>query len=152
MILQYIKEHFTPDETVLYISLDDIYFASHKLFDLVAVFIRNSGKYLFLDEVHRYKNWAIEIKNIYDDFSKLKIVFTGSSMLDLHKAKADLSRRVVMYEMHGLMLREYILFDLGLQLPSYPMEELLKNLHAICQKINKIIKPISLTAETCEYD
>ena len=144
MILQYIKENLPIDESVLYISLDDIYFASHNLVDLVASFIRNGGKYLFLDEVHRYRNWAIEIKNIYDDFSKLMIVFTGSSILDLHKAKADLSRRAVMYEMHGLLLREFILFDQGLNLPSYPMEELLQNHRAICQNINKMIKPIKL--------
>jgi predicted AAA+ superfamily ATPase len=78
LILQYVKDHFTPDETVLYVSLDDIYFASHNLVDLVADFVRNGGKFLFLDEVHRYRNWAIEIKNIYDDYLDLKIVFRSN--------------------------------------------------------------------------
>ena len=78
LLLQYIRDHFTIDDSVLYVSLDDIYFASHHLVDLVISFINHGGKYLFLDEVHRYKNWAIEIKNLYDDYSKLKIIFTGS--------------------------------------------------------------------------
>jgi uncharacterized protein len=142
LILQHIKMHFSIDESVLYISLDDIYFASHKLVDLVSDFIHNGGKYLFLDEVHRYRNWAVEIKNIYDDHLKLQIVFTGSSMLDIHTAKADLSRRAVMYEMHGLSLREFILFDQGLKFPTYPMEDILKNHVPICREINTVIKPI----------
>ena len=144
LILQYIRKHFTLDESILYISLDDIYFASNNLVDLVADFIRNGGKYLFLDEVHRYKNWAIEIKNIYDDYSSLKIVFTGSSMLDLHHAKADLSRRAVMYELNGLSLREFILFDQGLKLSTYSLEDILKNHVPICIEINKVVKPIKL--------
>jgi predicted AAA+ superfamily ATPase len=144
LILQYIRKYFTLDESVLYISLDDIFFASHNLVDLVADFIRKGGKYLFLDEVHRYKNWAIEIKNIYDDYSNVKIVFTGSSMLDLHHAKADLSRRAVMYELRGLSLREFILFDQGLKLPTYSMEDILKNHVQICIEINKSAKPVKL--------
>jgi predicted AAA+ superfamily ATPase len=142
LILQYIKETFLLDETVLYISLDDIYFASHNLVDLVAGFIRNGGKFLFLDEVHRYKNWAVEIKNIYDDYVNLKIVFTGSSMLDIRKANADLSRRAVMYEMYGLSLREFMQFDQDLNLATYSIEEILKDHVSICQEINTLTKPI----------
>jgi uncharacterized protein len=142
LLLQYIKEHFSLDNSVLYISLDDIYFANHNLVDMVASFIHNGGSQLFLDEVHRYKNWAVEIKNLYDDYSKLKIVFTGSSMIDIHKSKADLSRRAVMYEMPGLSLREFILFDQGIQLSTYSIEDILKNHISICQVINKAIKPI----------
>ncbi|MEI6889677.1 MAG: AAA family ATPase [Bacteroidota bacterium] len=142
LLLQYIRDHFTIDDSVLYVSLDDIYFASHHLVDLVISFINHGGKYLFLDEVHRYKNWAIEIKNLYDDYSKLKIIFTGSSIIDLNKAKADLSRRAVMYEMPGLSLREFLLFDKGIEISSYSMEEILKNHVTICREINKRIKPI----------
>jgi predicted AAA+ superfamily ATPase len=147
LILQYVKDHFTPDETVLYVSLDDIYFASHNLVDLVADFVRNGGKFLFLDEVHRYRNWAIEIKNIYDDYSDLKIVFTGSSMLDLHQSRADLSRRAVMFEMHGLSFREFILFDQGIKLPTYSMEEILKDHLKICHVVNREIKPLKLLSD-----
>ena len=122
--------------------MDDIYFASHKLVDLAGDFIRHGGKYLILDEVHRYKNWTIEIKNLYDDYSKLKIVFTGSSIIDIHRAKADLSRRAVMYDMPGLSLREFVLFQKGVKLSSYTMDEILKDHITICRNINKVIKPI----------
>ncbi len=151
LILQYIKERLPLNESVLYVSLDDIFFAAHNLVDLVADFIRNGGKYLFLDEVHKYQSWANEIKNLYDDYANLKIVFTGSSMIDLHKAKADLSRRAVMYEMHGLSLREFILFDQGLMLPACTLEEILKNHVPICLEINKVTKPIKLFNDYLRY-
>ncbi|MCX6276497.1 MAG: AAA family ATPase [Bacteroidetes bacterium] len=151
LILQYIKKRLPLNESVLYVSLDDIYFAAHNLVDLVADFIRNGGKYLFLDEVHKYQSWANEIKNLYDDYANLKVVFTGSSMIDLHKAKADLSRRAVMYEMHGLSLREFILFDQGLMLPSYSLEDILKNHVPICLEINKVTKPIKLFNDYLRY-
>ena len=144
LILQYIRQNFVMDETVLYLSLDDIYFASYNLADLVAGFVRNGGTHLFLDEVHRYWNWGIEIKNIYDDYPGLNIVFTGSSILDLYKARADLSRRAVMYELSGLSFREFILFDQSVRFTRFALQDILKEHVAICFEINKLIKPIKL--------
>ena len=103
MILQHINKQFgdAPKE-VLYVSLDNIYFSNCKLLDLAHDFDKMGGKYLFLDEVHKYSNWSQEIKNIYDSLPDLKVVFTGSSMLEIYKGDADLSRRAVHYSLNGL--------------------------------------------------
>lgn len=103
MLLQHIKEqHGDNPENVLFVSLDNIYFTANKLYSLADDFYSLGGKELYLDEVHKYPNWSQEIKNIYDDFPKLKIVFTGSSMLQIFKADADLSRRVRHFQLFGL--------------------------------------------------
>ena len=119
LLLQYIKQNFKPDNTVLYISLDNFYFTENRLYEFADVFYKKGGKLLAIDEVHRYSEWAIELKNIYDDMPDLKVVFTGSSLLHLHKAKADLSRRVVMYEMQGLSFREFLSFENNTDFPIY---------------------------------
>jgi predicted AAA+ superfamily ATPase len=96
LLLQYIKENLSenPDE-VIYISLDDLYFSKNSLVDFVDDFVKRGGKHVFLDEVHKYKNWSQEIKNSYDYFPDLKIIVTGSSSLDIYKGKVDLSRRAI---------------------------------------------------------
>ncbi len=149
LILQYIKENLLINNTVIYVSLDDIYFASNTLADLVDIFVKKGGKYLFIDEVHKYKNWSIELKNIYDDFNKLKIVFTGSSILPLIKSKSDLSRRAVMYDMQGLSLREYsnLINDTNFKVIS--LSDILHNRFEICTHINSIVRPI---AEMDDYN
>jgi len=142
LILQYIKENFTLNETIIYISLDDIFFSSNSLSDYVDEFIKKGGKYIFIDEVHKYKNWSIELKNIYDNYSELKIVFTGSSILPLIKSKADLSRRAVMYDMQGLSFREYLNINNNLDLKAFSLSDILTNHLELCMIINKKIKPI----------
>ncbi len=147
LILQYIKQHLADGDKVLYLSLDDIYFASHQLAELVRDFVLDGGQYLFLDEVHRYKNWSTEIKNLYDDYSGLRIVFTGSSMLNLRKSAADLSRRAVVYEMPGLSLREFILFDQGIRFPAFPLQQILSDHLSISRTINQRISPVGVFRE-----
>jgi len=89
LLLQYIKLHLSNElETTLYVSLDNIWFNHHKLSDLVDEFVKKGGKYLFLDEVHRYPDWSQELKNIYDDYPGLHVVFTGSSLLQILNARA----------------------------------------------------------------
>lgn len=110
MLLQYIKEYLPSGSSPLYVSLDDLYFSSNQLYDLAEEFLKFGGTHLFLDEVHRYLSWAPEIKLIYDDFPELKVVFTGSSILDITNAKADLSRRAMIYTLPGLSFREYLNF------------------------------------------
>ncbi|MGP3435521.1 ATP-binding protein, partial [Escherichia coli] len=97
LLLQYIRLNFEPNKTVLYVSLDHLYFLENTLYDLVSDFYKKGGLFIAIDEVHKYANWAIEIKNIYDDMPHLRLVFTGSSLLHIQQAKADLSRRVVVY-------------------------------------------------------
>ncbi len=107
MILQYISEHL-DSKRALYVSADDLYFSDNKLLDLADDFYKNAGEYLFIDEIHKYTNWSRELKNIYDSFPKLKVVFTGSSVLDILKGTADLSRRALIYKLQGLSFREYL--------------------------------------------
>ena len=107
MILQHIKKNLNPDET-LFVTAEDFYFANNKLIDLASYFVKRGGKYLFIDEIHKYKDWSKEIKLIYDYYSELNVVFTGSSILDLKKGASDLSRRAIMYQMQGLSFREYL--------------------------------------------
>lgn len=142
MLLQYIKENFGVSDEVLYVSLDNIYFSEYKLVDLADKFAKTGGKYLFLDEVHKYPNWSREIKNIYDDYPELKIVFTGSSILEIDKSEADLSRRAVIYQLPVLSLREYISIKHGIKTNVYSLPEILENHKEIASKINEKIKPV----------
>ncbi|HPF94476.1 MAG TPA: AAA family ATPase, partial [Tenuifilaceae bacterium] len=107
MVLQFIKENL-DSKRALYVSADDMYFSENKLIDLADDFYKNAGEYLFIDEIHKYAHWSQELKNIYDSFPSLKIVFTGSSVLDILKGSADLSRRAIIHKLQGLSFREYL--------------------------------------------
>ena len=143
MLLQYLRQNFKPDPKILYVSLDHFYFADNRLYDLANDFYKKGGELLVLDEVHRYPTWSGEIKNIYDDFNHLKVIFTGSSLLQLHKATADLSRRAVMYSMPGLSLREYISIETGLTLPIIHLDDLVNNHVEIAVELIGKIKPLA---------
>jgi predicted AAA+ superfamily ATPase len=143
MILQYIKKQFgNAPEEVLYVSLDNIWFSNNRLIDLANDFDTMGGKYLFLDEVHKYGNWSQEIKNIYDSLPGLNVVFTGSSMLEIYKGDADLSRRAVHYTLNGLSFREFLLFEKGIDFPVLTLTDLLENHISIASQINEKIKPV----------
>jgi predicted AAA+ superfamily ATPase len=142
LLLQYIRLHFKADNSVLYISLDHLFFLENKLYDLAAVFYKKGGVFLAIDEVHKYKNWAIELKNIYDDMPDLRVVFTGSSLLHLNKSKADLSRRIVMYSMPGLSFREFLRFETAIEFNSFTLDQLLKDHIEIAIHIRQRIKPL----------
>lgn len=106
MILQHIKLNLDTSDT-LYVSADHIYFSEHSLVDLADYFVKMGGKYLFIDEIHKYDGWAREVKQIYDSYEDLQIVISGSSILDIYKGMADLSRRFPIYEMQGLSFRTH---------------------------------------------
>lgn len=142
LILQYIKLNLSNElDKVLYVSLDHIWFNNHNLFDLAHTFEQQGGKYLFLDEVHKYNQWAQELKNIYDNYPELKVVFTGSSLLEILNARADLSRRAISYTMQGLSFREYLAIESEHHFKPVTLIELLKNHTTIARDINKRIKP-----------
>ena len=151
LILQHIKKNYKPDNSVLYVSLDNLYFTENKLYDLAEEFYKKGGILLTVDEVHRYPNWAIEIKNIYDDFPKLKLFFTGSSLLHIQKTKADLSRRAVIYEMPGLSFREFLTFEIKKKLPIFTFEEILKNHVSITVKLIQQFKPLKYFSDYLDY-
>ena len=106
LVLQYIKNNLNIHQT-LYVTVEDFYFAKNRLTDLADSFVKSGGKYLFIDEIHKYPDWSKELKLIYDYHKELKVVFTGSSVLDIKKGSSDLSRRAVIYTMQGLSFREY---------------------------------------------
>lgn len=142
LILQYIKKYLPLNESTLYVSLDNIWFAQNSLSSLTDYFVKHGGKFLFLDEVHKYPNWSQELKNIYDDYPEIKIVFTGSSLLEILNARADLSRRAIVYSLQGLSYREFLNLKLGLELPSFSLNELLEKHTTIARQLNSKIKPI----------
>ena len=143
LLLQHIKKDYgaAPD-VCLYASLDHIYFTRHSLLDLAEEFYKRGGKCLCLDEVHKYVGWSREIKNIYDGFPDLKVVFTGSSLLNILNAEADLSRRCVSYDMQGLSFREYLLFKEGLSLPVIPLEDVFQHPLEASAAIVDVCKPL----------
>jgi uncharacterized protein len=126
LLLQQIKLNYDITKA-LYVSADDFYFSTNTLYDLAYQFQLNGGENLFIDEIHKYPNWSKEIKMMYDNLPKLKIVFTGSSILDLYKGTDDLSRRVITYHLQGLSFREYLNLSQGLSLRSFSLEEILQN-------------------------
>ncbi len=143
LLLQYIKLHLSDLKIeTLYVSLDSIWFNTHSLVELASDFEKKGGKYLFLDEVHRYEGWAQELKNIYDDYPHLKIVFTGSSLLEILNARADLSRRAVVYTMQGFSFREYLSVETGLAFDRLTLDQILTNHVNETGKIIQKIKPL----------
>ncbi len=141
LILQHIKEVYGFDKSCLYINLDNIDFPYDNLVQLAEDFDKTGGTHLFIDEIHKYANWSIELKNIYDNLPEMNVVFTGSSIIDILKSKADLSRRAVVYHMQGLSFREYLQIQTGASLNSYTIEEITQNHEQYCQEINSQIKP-----------
>jgi predicted AAA+ superfamily ATPase len=147
-LLQYIKENLSekPDE-VIYVNLDDLYFSKHSIVDFADEFVKRGGKYLFLDEVHKYKDWSREIKNVYDYFPDLQIIITGSSTLDIYKGSADLSRRAILYKMNGLSFREFIELKYSQAFPVITLDEILSNPADPIREILNKVKPIRLFEE-----
>ena len=125
-----VKQHIIfekENQKALYISADHSYFAQHTLSEVASSWIKEGGTHLYIDEIHKYGNWSTELKNIYDGHPTLYVVFTGSSVLDLLKGQADLSRRAVMYTMQGLSFREYLEMFHSIKMPKYTLEEVIGN-------------------------
>lgn len=142
LFLQYIKKNLTVKDT-LYVSADNIYFAGNTLIDLADKFSKQGGKHLFIDEIHKYPNWSVELKQLYDSYPDVQFFFTGSSILDIYKGMADLSRRAPVYEMQGLSFREYLALFHGIDAATYTFEELLD--HKV--DIPELVHPLPLFAD-----
>lgn len=147
LLLQFIQRSRFKTGEALYITLDNLYFSGNSLFETARLFTLQGGHWLFIDEVHKYPDWSRELKNIYDEFPELKVVFTGSSILELYKSDADLSRRAIAYSLPDMSFREYLLFRHKIDLPRYSLEELLNNAAGICKSINHTIKPVEYFKE-----
>jgi hypothetical protein len=151
-LLQHIKLNlFNRPEEVIFVNADDLHFAKSSLIDFADEFVKRGGKYLFIDEIHKYKGWSTEIKNIYDYFNELNIVITGSSALDIFKSGADLSRRTVSYKMPGLSFREYMALSEGFETQIFSLEDIMYRHVQISTDIARKIKPIKLFKEYLHY-
>ncbi len=138
LLLQRLRALGVPPTEALYIDLGNIYFSEHRLIDLVTAFVEGGGKYLFIDEVHRYGygTWAQEIKQAYDLYrNRLKITFTGSSAIEILQQKADLSRRVLQYRVPGLSFREYLILSEGKEIATLSLEDLLRHHRGIAEDL-----------------
>jgi len=148
LLLQRAKSIIQTGGKVVYVSLDLPHFFSHSLYEFADTFVKYGGEYLFLDEVHRYpakhkdSDWSLEIKNIYDSFPNLKIVYSGSSILHLYQGMGDLSRRKAAYLLHGLSFREYLEINCIKKYPAYAFEEILSSHQNIASKILEDMKPL----------
>lgn len=126
LVLQYIKQNLNLNEA-LYVSAEDFYFVDNRIIDLADKFVKHGGKYLFIDEIHKYKDWSKELKLIYDYHKELKIVFTGSSVLDIKKGVSDLSRRAIVYNMQGMSFREYLQLFHNITIQTFSLEDILNH-------------------------
>lgn len=126
LLLQQLRHLNLPPSQAAFFSLDDLYFSVNSLVETAEEFYKKGGKYLFLDEVHKYDGWAKHIKNLYDFYPDLQIVFTGSSIIDIAREEADLSRRARIYELQGLSYREYLWFTGTIELQPFSLEDLVK--------------------------
>lgn len=140
MLLQHIASAFEDTAKALYVSADHIWFANHSLVDLAEYHYTHGGTHLFMDEIHKYPNWQQEIKNIYDSFPYLNLIVTGSSMLRLEHALADLSRRCKEYTMRGMSFREYLKLENLADWPVLSLEEILQHHIQIAAKMTGQVK------------
>lgn len=147
LLLQYASRYLPLNTQTLYVSLDDFYFAENKLQAVADNFVKQGGKYLLLDEVHRYPGWSLALKNLYDDHTELHIVFTGSSILHLSEASADLSRRTVMFELPGLSFREYLNLRTAQTFEAFSLSDILSRHNGIARQIVQQVRPYKYFSE-----
>lgn len=151
MMLQHLKETYGLGSKALYVSLDNIYFSKNLLSELADRFVKLSGVALYIDEVHKYPNWSIELKNIYDNYPELKVVFSGSSMLELYKGQGDLSRRLSSYSLPPLSFREFIELEHDIHFQKVTLNELLTSHIEIAHSVTAKIKPLAFFNEYVNF-
>jgi predicted AAA+ superfamily ATPase len=151
MMLQYLLEYHQGSQKALYVSIDHPRFQAESLYDFGREFYAYGGKTLLLDEVHKYENWASQIKTLYDSCPELQIIFSGSSILQLHEQDADLSRRAVAYYLHGLSFREFLLFELKKAFPIFNLQDILQQHLAFAQQINNQINVLEYFRNYLRY-
>ncbi|MBI2258929.1 MAG: ATP-binding protein [Flavobacteriia bacterium] len=151
LLLQWLKSQKISSKLGVYLSLDDLYFSTNSLSKTIDTFYKNGGKILVLDEVHKYKDWSKVIKNAYDFYPDLKIVFTGSSIIDITKQEGDLSRRAVIYELSGLSYREYLELKYKIKYPTITFDEILFSSKKYMEQLPINFRPLSFFKEYLEF-
>ncbi len=142
LLLQYAKEVRSADKKVLYVALDDLFFQGNRLYELAEEFVLNNGYLLLLDEIHKYPGWSRELKLIYDDFPQLKLIVTSSSLLEIYRSGADLSRRAISLTLKELSFREFLVFKRGLFFDKVDVDDLMDNHLELSYEITSKIKPV----------
>lgn len=137
-MIQHILSSYKNDiftNKALYIQADHFLVGSHSLYEIAEQFYNLGGEMICFDEIHKYPNWSAELKSIYDTFPKLTIVASGSSALEIYRGSRDLSRRAVVLRMFGMSFREFIEFELGIDLKSSGLEDIMSNHQRIANGI-----------------
>ena len=142
-LLQYAKEKFGTDRSCLYLNMNNLYFSKHRLVDFAGEFVKNDGKVLLIDQVFKYAEWSRELRECYDRYPELKIVFTGSSVMQLNEENPDLNDITKVYYLRGLSFREFLNLQSGNQFRAYTLDEILNNHQAIAQSILGKVHPMS---------
>lgn len=151
LLLQHIKETFADRSQVLYVSLDNLWFKTHDVAELVQYHYTHGGMYVFFDEIQCYPDWQFLLKNIYDNYPDMYVVYTGSSMLQMHAHEGDLSRRARSYTLYGMSFREFMQLegcDVG---EAVALEELLTNHTTIATNIFTKVKVLPLFERYLKY-
>lgn len=151
LMIQHVIETFKKSTAALYISMDNLMLVDKSIWEIAEYHSNHGGTHLFIDEIHKYENWSIDLKNIYDRLPNLHIVFSSSSILQIYKGYADLSRRVVDYQLHGLSFREYAQIESKKSFQKYSLADILTNHVEISQNILAEIKPLPLFKSYLEH-
>ncbi len=142
-LIQHLLKYTDGDifsKKILYVPSDHFSLGEYSLYEIAEQFVKYGGEMIFFDEVHKYKDWSIELKSIYDTFPELKILASGSSMFEIKKGSHDLSRRAIVYEMAGMSFREFIEMSTGIELEPLTFDEILKDHQNLSAKIAKEVK------------
>lgn len=149
-LLQYLNQHYADSDKALYVSADHLYFSQNSLFTLVDRFHKEyAGQLICIDEIHRYTAWNQTLKNIYDSYPNMKILFSGSSSFNLLKGKYDLSRRAILKKMHGFSLREYLEIQLKQSFPVLTLDNIVTNTPVV-QKLSELPKLLGYVKSYCQ--
>lgn len=141
-LLQYAKEKFSIDRSCLYINMNNFYFAGHTLVDFAYEFQKQGGKVLLVDQVFKYDDWSKELRQCYERFPNLKIIFTGSSVMRLKDENSDLKDIVKSYNLRGFSFREFLNYQTGMKFQSYSLEEIIHSHEKIAKGIVSKVKPL----------
>ena len=140
-LLQYAKEKFGTDRSCLFINMNNFYFSGHTIVDFADKFQQEGGRVLLIDQVFKYPNWSNELRECYDRFPELKIVFTGSSVMRLKEENLELRDIVKSYNLRGFSFREYLNLQTGMKFRAYSLEELLNSHEQIAKGILTKVRP-----------
>jgi uncharacterized protein len=151
LLLQHLKFDLNRPVTALYITADHVWFYNHSLLETAEEWYKTGGRILFIDEVHKYTHWSRELKNIYDGYPEMQVVFSASSALDIYRGETDLSRRVVHYNLAGLSFREYLNFTKPYQFQQVSFHEIIKNHRALSTKIVEQLHPLPAFKKYLQY-